>query len=110
MGRRRRGLLPWGNGCPGAPPGLTMPPMPTPTKAIYVPPGPARQRRAVRAPTYRLVLERETPTGGVQMHAWSGIPHERVGPLLATMQTYLPFLVRAAAAREAFHKVLDLFR
>lgn len=87
-----------------------MPPMPVPTKAIYVPPA-ARQRRVLRTPpTYRLVLERETPTGGVPIHAWSGIPHERVKPLLTMMQDYLPLMVKAAAARDAWNRMMDLFR
>ena len=66
----------------------------------------------VAAPaTYRLRLERETPDGaGQTIHAWSGIPHERVGPLLETLAAYLPWLARAAAARDAFRKVADLFR
>jgi hypothetical protein len=65
----------------------------------------------MRAPaTYRLVLERELPGGaGEPIHSWGGIPHERVRPVLETLQAYLPWLARAAAAREALRKVLDLF-
>ena len=85
---------------------------PTTIKAIYAPPRAPRRRREVAAPaTYRLRLERETPDGaGQTIHAWSGIPHERVGPLLETLAAYLPWLARAAAARDAFRKVADLFR
>jgi hypothetical protein len=84
---------------------------PTVVKAIYAPPR-ARRRREVAAPaTYRLRLERETPDGaGVTIHAWGGIPHARVGPLLEGLASYLPWLARAAAAREALRKVADLFR
>lgn len=61
--------------------------------------------------TYRLRLERETPDGaGQTIHSWSGIPHSRVGPLLETLAAYLPWLQRAAAAREALRKVAELFR
>ena len=85
---------------------------PTVVKAIYAPPRAQRRRREVSAPaTYRLRLERETPDGaGQTIHAWSGIPHERVGPLLETLAAYLPWLARAAAAREALRKVAELFR
>ncbi len=83
--------------------------MPPSAKALYVPPG--RRPPPPRArPTYRLRLERETADGGVTLHTWSGIPHDRVKPLLSAMQSYLPFLVKAAAAKEAFTKVMDLFR
>lgn len=60
------------------------------------------------APTYKLVLLRED-TGQI-MHAWSQIPHDRVGPLLDTMRTYLPWLARAAAARDALDKLFALFK
>jgi hypothetical protein len=60
------------------------------------------------APTYRLVLLRED-TGQI-LHAWSQIPQERVAPLLEVMQRYLPWLARAAAAKDALAKLLDLFR
>lgn len=81
-------------------------------KAILVPPRAQRRRRDVSIPpTYRLRLERETADGGGQtIHSWSGIPHSRVGPLLETLAAYLPWLARAAAAREALAKVADLFR
>ena len=83
-----------------------------PVKAIYVPPRARRQqqRRDLVAPTYRLTLERETAAGRELVHTWGGIPHEKVGPLLQTMQSYLPWLARAAAAREALSKLVDLFR
>lgn len=80
-------------------------------KAIYAPPRARRRREVVAPATYRLRLERETPDGGGQtIHAWSGIPHARVGPLLETLAAYLPWLARAAAARDAFRKVAELFR
>lgn len=85
--------------------------MPGPVKAIYVPPkGQQRARREVerRPLTYRLVLQRED-TGAV-VHAWSGIPHDKVGLLLDAMQRYLPWFARAAAARDAFSKLADLFK
>jgi hypothetical protein len=81
-----------------------------PIKALYIPPkGQQRARREVERapPTYRLVLLRED-TGKV-VHAWSGIPHDKVGLLLAAMQRYLPWFARAAAARDAFSKLMDLF-
>lgn len=86
--------------------------MPTVVKAILVKPGARRggPGRELRAPTYRLTLFRESPAGDEPVHSWGGIPHERVGPLLRTMQEYLPWLARAAAAREALGKLLDLFR
>jgi len=99
----------WGSGCPGGPPGPTIAPVPPTVKALYVPPRAQRQRREVRAPTYRLTLEREGGAGEV-IHTWGGIPHERVGPLLQTMQAYLPWIARAAAARDALAKLMDLFR
>jgi hypothetical protein len=79
-------------------------------KAIVVSPR-TRPRGEVRAsapPTYRLRLDRED-TGQV-IHVWSGIPHDRIGPLLQTMATYLPWIARAAAAREALARLMDLFR
>ena len=98
-----------GIGLPQRPPGRTMPRVPSPAKAIYVAPG--RRPPPPRAPpTYCLRLERETADGFVTLHVWSGIPHQRVKPLLSAMRSYLPILVKAAAAREAFDKVLDLFR
>ena len=91
--------------------------MPPPRKviAIYVPPRAARRRRHARAdmsrpPTYRLRLERETEDGaGETIHTWGGIPHDPIAPVLQTLRTYLPWLARAATAREAFRRVLDLF-
>lgn len=84
--------------------------MPPQVKAIYVPPkSQQRQRREVERhpPTYRLVLLRED--NGKVVHAWSGIPHDKVGLLLDAMQRYLPWFARAAAARDAFSKLMDLF-
>jgi hypothetical protein len=87
-----------------------------PVKAIYVPPGrPARAsapRELRRAPkTYRLRLERETSDGaGETLYTWSGIPHERIGPLIQSLAGGLPWLARAAAAKDALGKLIDLFR
>lgn len=95
---------------PGRPPVAdNTPAMPPTVKAILVRPGPARRRemRTAEPPTYRLLLQRED-TGQV-LHTWSGIPHDKVGPLLLAMQRYLPWLARAAAARDAISKLLDLF-
>ena len=83
-------------------------------KSIYVPPGrPARPppralRRASR--TYRLRLERETADGaGETLYTWSGIPHERIGPLIQSLAGGMPWLARAAAAKDALKKLFDLF-
>jgi hypothetical protein len=87
--------------------------MPT-AKAIYVPPRPARAsapRALVRAPkTYRLRLERETSDGGGEtLYTWGGIPHERIGPLIQSLAGGMPWLARAAAAKDALRKLFDLF-
>ena len=81
--------------------------VPPVVKAIMVKPRTTREPREQRAPTYRLTLERE---GGAVIYAWSGIPHDKVGPLLQTMRTYLPWMARASAAKDAIAKLLDLFR
>jgi hypothetical protein len=83
-----------------------------PTKALYLPPGQPRARarrpRALALQTFRLTLEREA-TGEV-MHQWSGIPQDKVGPLLQAMQRYLPWLAKAAAAKQTWDRLVDLFR
>lgn len=71
-------------------------------------PRPGRAMQPRTAPTYKLVLLRED-TGQI-MHQWSQIPHDRVGPLLETMRTYLPWFVRASAAKEAIEKLMSLFK
>ncbi len=83
--------------------------MPPVVKAIVVKPSRPKQQqpRVQSAPTYRLTLERE---GGVVLYTWGGISHDKVGPLLQTLRTYLPWMARAAAAKDAFTKLLDLFR
>lgn len=83
--------------------------MPPTVKAILVKPGtrPRGEVRAKRPPTYRLVLFRED--SGTVVHAWTAIPHDKIGPLLAAMERYLPWFARAAAAKDAFAKLLDLF-
>jgi hypothetical protein len=79
--------------------------VPPVVKALVVPK--PRQPRTHAPPTYRLTLERE---GGAVVYTWGAIPHEKVGPLLQTMRTYLPWMARAAAAKDALAKLLDLFR
>lgn len=89
--------------------------MAPPTKALYIPPESARRappREVRRVPrTYRLRLERETADGrGDTLYTWGGIPHERIGPLIQSLAGGMPWLARAAAAKDALGKLFDLFR
>jgi hypothetical protein len=83
-------------------------PPPQKTKALYIPPGQQRQQRprALALDTYRLTLSREG--NGQIMHEWGGIPADKVRPLLEAMRRYLPFLAKAAAAKQAWDKLMDL--
>lgn len=92
---------------PAPPPGGQYTSVPPQVKALYVPPRPQQRRPALPA-TYRLRLERETD--GAVLHTWSGIPHDKVGPVLKAMSQYLPFFAKAAAAKEAVTRLIDLFR
>lgn len=86
--------------------------MPPTTKAIYVPPGRTQPRRELRRGprTYRLRLERETADGaGETLYTWGGIPHDRIAPLIQSLTGGMPWLVRAAAAKDALKKLFDLF-
>lgn len=88
---------------------MKMPPPPQKTKALYIPPGQQRQQRPPRAlalDTYRLTLSRESD--GKIMHEWGAIPADKVRPLLQAMQRYLPFLAKAAAAKQAWDRLMDL--
>jgi hypothetical protein len=86
-----------------------------PINAIYVPPSKVRAQRAramtkAPPPTYRLKLERVAADGKqTTVHQWSGIPHYRVKPILETLESLLPWLARAAGAREALRKLAELF-
>jgi hypothetical protein len=85
-----------------------MTPPPTKQIAVYMPPAGRRVRVRPAAASYCLKLEREGD--GQILHQWSGIPHDKIGPLLTAMQNYLPWLAKAAAAKAAFDRVMDLLR
>jgi hypothetical protein len=82
----------------------------TRSKALYIPPGerPRQRPRSLTLQTYRLTLTREAT--GETLHEWGGIPHDKVGPLLQAMQRYLPLLAKAAAAKQAWDRLMDLWR
>ena len=81
------------------------------SKALeYLPPGQQRRPpppRSLSLATFRLTLSRES-TGEV-LHEWGGIPADKVRPLLQTMQRYLPILAKAAAFKQAWDRLLDMF-
>jgi hypothetical protein len=82
---------------------------PAPKAVQYIPPGQRRrQPRALAVLSYRLTLTRESD--GAVMQEWSGIPHDRVGPMLQAIQHYTPWLGKVAAAKEAWEKLVKLFQ
>jgi hypothetical protein len=58
--------------------------------------------------SYRIRLEREDT--GETICTWGRIPGQRIGPMIASLKSVLPFMVAAARARHAFDSLLEALR